>query len=209
MVARVKDALQLPGSPIPAIIGVMVYEEEQRYITNTADAVDAYMTIRLGRYAREMGIRQEVEWSRKQDLLAEVAFQMVEAGAEGLSAVDYETRFDAVFRRLGEIPRGALALRELLDSGVLVQFDQELRFHRTAFRDFFAAQHLFRRMSADFDAFFEANLQDKKWGQVLVFAAGLRRHNTDLLQALNTRIQGRTGQKVDESESDYSYGSYL
>ena len=77
-----QEALQLPGSPIPAIIGVMLYEKERKFITNTADAVDRYMVIRLGRYAHEMGLPFEVDWARKQDLLGELAFRMVEEGLE-------------------------------------------------------------------------------------------------------------------------------
>ena len=34
LVGRVRQALQLPGSPIPAIIGVMLYEKERKFITN-------------------------------------------------------------------------------------------------------------------------------------------------------------------------------
>jgi hypothetical protein len=209
MVQRVKDALQLPGSPIPAIIGVMVYEEEQRYITNTADAVDAYMTIRLGRYSREMGIKQEVEWSRKQDLLSEVAFDMVQQGIEVLPADVFVGLFDQIFARLGEVPKGEISVRELVESGVLVTFEDGLGFHRTAFRDFFAAQHIFHGKSADFDDFFERRLWDKKWGQVLVFAAGLRRHNTGLLTRLNARVSRERGKEIGGSEATYRYGAYL
>lgn len=209
MISRVRDALQLPGSPIPAIIGVMLFEEEQKYVTNTADAVDAYMTIRLGRYAREMGIKQEVEWSRKQDLLAEVAFAMVDSGIEGLAWRKVESEFNGIFDRLGEVRRGESALRELVDSGVLVQHDDQLRFHRTAFRDFFAAQYLFRRKSAELDSFLEAHHWDKKWGPVLVFAAGLRRHNTDLLRKLNKIVSDRRKAEVGPPSSEFLYGSYL
>jgi hypothetical protein len=209
MVGRIKDALQLPGSPIPAIIGVMVFEEEKRYITNTADAVDTYMTIRLGRYSREMGIKQEVEWSRKQDLLAEVAFSMVEQGVESLSTNEVVAEFDRIFARLGEVPRGATAVGELVDSGVLAEIDGQLYFHRTAFRDFFAAQHLFRRRSAEFDAFFERNLWDKRWGSVLMFAAGLRRHNTELLLRLNELVKEEKDRDISGARSEYTYAAYL
>ena len=60
----------------------MLYEKERKFITNTADAVDRYMVIRLGRYAHEMGLPFEVDWARKQDLLGELAFRMVEEGLE-------------------------------------------------------------------------------------------------------------------------------
>lgn len=208
MVGRIREALQLPGSPIPAIIGVMVYDEERRYVTNTAEAVDAYMTIRLGRYAREMGIKQEVEWSRKQDLVAEVAFEMIELGVDGLSRTHFIERFDVVFDRLGEVRRGAIAVEELVQSGVLVAFDESLQFHRTAFRDFFAAHHIFRTKSRDFDDFIAAHLWNKQWGQVLMFAAGLRRHNTELLSRLNALVSNQRDQQID-GDSDYIYGSYL
>lgn len=209
MVGRVREALQLPGSPIPAIIGVMVFEEERRYITNTADAVDAYMTIRLGRYAREMGIAQEVEWSRKQDLLAEVAFDMVRLDCESITAEQLTEQFDVIFRRLGERERGATAVRELIESGVLVEFDSQLRFHRVAFRDFFAGQHLFRKLSGQFDSFFSQHFFEKRWGQVLVFAAGLRRHNTELLNGLNGLVRDELDRNIDGSSERFQYGAYL
>ena len=209
MVARIKDALQLPGSPIPAIIGVMVYDEEKRYVTNTAEAVDAYMAIRLGRYARELGIAQEVEWSRKQDLLAEVAFEMVKSGVETVTQVNLEYAFNDILSRLGEVPRGAVAVKELIESGVLVPSEEGLRFHRIAFRDFFAGQHVFRSMSVSFDNFFGDHLFDKKWGPVLMFAAGLRRHNSDLLLRLTAKVSKIKEQAIGAPSSDYIYGSYL
>src|SRR5205807_2042997 len=142
LIERVRDALQLPGSPIPAIIGVMLYEKEQRFITNTADAIDRYMQIRLGRYAREMGIRMEVNWARKQDLLGEIAFAMVEEGRDFVKKEEAARAMSAIYERLGEDDRTDVALKELVDAGVFLETEGTVRFYRTAFRDFFAAHHL-------------------------------------------------------------------
>jgi hypothetical protein len=208
MVHRVREALQLPGSPIPAIIGVLVYSEENKYITNTADAVDRYMVIRLGRYAKEMGVRTEVDWARKQDLLAEVAFLMVDREIDGLAAADMVERFNTILDRLGEARRGGVAVRELVESGVLVESEGMLGFHRTAFRDFFAAQHVFRRID-DPEQFFVDKLLVRKWGAVLMFAAGLRRHNSKLLDRLTGIVEAERTNAIDEVSSDYIYASYL
>lgn len=208
LVGRVRDALQLPGSPIPAIIGVLMYEEEKRYITNTAEAVDRYMVIRLGRYAREMGLAQEVDWTRKQDLLADLAFDMVK---NDIDEVGYETAqeyFDSVFDELGEEPKSDTALTELIEGGVLDLHDGKVGFHRTAFRDFFAAHYVNSR-GRIFDDFFKANLFDRRWGSVLTFAAGLRRHNTELLTELNATVRKEKGHALIDVSSDYIYASYL
>lgn len=208
LVERVRDALQLPGSPIPAIIGVMLYEKEQRFVTNTADAVDRYMQIRLGRYAREMGVRMEVDWARKQDLLGEMAFEMVKEGVDAVprgGAVDVMRR---IYARLGEENKAEVALQELIDAGVLFESEGQLRFYRTAFRDFFAAHHL-RGRAQEFDDFFLTHLFDRRWGQVLVFAAGLRRHNSDLLMKLNDRVEKEREQHTVFNGEDYLYGAYL
>ena len=208
LVERVRDALQLPGSPIPAIIGVMLYEKEQRFITNTADAVDRYMQIRLGRYAREMGVRMEVDWARKQDLLGEMAFGMVKQGLDSVPRADAGNVMRQIYARLGEADKSTKALDELVDAGVLYESEGELRFYRTAFRDFFAAHHLGGR-AGEFDEFFEKHLFDRRWGQVLVFAAGLRRHNSDLLLRLNQRVEKEREQHVVFNGEDYLYGAYL
>lgn len=89
MVQRLREALQLPGSPIPATIGVMLHEEQGKFITNTAEAIDRYMVIRLGRYAHELGMKQAVEWTRKQDLLSEIAYGMIERGEDTLLEIEY------------------------------------------------------------------------------------------------------------------------
>ena len=119
MISRVREALQLLGSPIPAIIGVMLYEKEQRYITNTAEAVDRYMVIRLGRYAQEMGIRLEVDWTRKQDLLAEIAFGMVTEGIDLIDETETVRKLDGIYDRMGEKSKSNIVINELVDSGVL------------------------------------------------------------------------------------------
>ena len=112
LVDRVREALQLPGSPIPAIIGVMLYEKERKFITNTADAVDRYMVIRLGRYAHEMGLPFEVDWARKQDLLGEIAFRMVEEDLESMKLADARTIMAEIYTRLGEKDKSLKAVHE-------------------------------------------------------------------------------------------------
>ncbi len=208
MIERVKDALQLPGSPIPAIIGVMLYEKEHKFVTNTAEAVDRYMVIRLGRYAQEMGVRMEVEWQRKQDLLADVAFRMVQEGLDTIPLDDATSIMDDTYARLGEPARSKVAIQELIDAGVLDRDARDLSFYRTAFRDFFAA----RKVTNDhegFDAFFREHLFDRSWGQVLVFAAGLRRHNSRLLEILDGLVQQERSQLSVAEGDDYLYGAYL
>lgn len=208
LIDRVRDALQLPGSPIPAIIGVMLYEKEQRFITNTADAVDRYMQIRLGRYAREMGVPMEVNWARKQDLLGELAYEMVRGGNESVEYDMAVNLLDKIYSRLGEEEKSRVAIQELIDAGVLLESEGHLRFYRTAFRDFFAAHHL-NRKAQEFDDFFERNFFARRWGQVLVFAAGLRRHNSDLLLRLNDIVEKERNQLSVASSEDYLYGAYL
>ena len=188
MVSRIREALQLPGSPIPAIIGVMLYEKEHRYITNTAEAVDRYMVIRLGRYAQEMGIRLEVDWTRKQDLIAEIAFGMVNDSIDSIDETETVRKLDGIYDRMGEKSKSNIVINELVDSGVLERKAGNLSFYRTAFRDFFAAHYL-RDKFEEFEEFFEQHLYQRKWGQVLVFAAGLRRHNNQLLCRLNQKIE--------------------
>ena len=207
LVKRVREALQLPGSPISATIGVMLYEKERRYITNIAEAVDRYMVIRLGRYAHELGIHQQVEWTRKQDLLAEVAFGMIENDERALTESEFIDRFDRILSRLGETPAGGIVLGELLESGVLVHEDSLVAFHRAAFQDFFAAHAV--RQRSDQDEFIRASLLDRKWGLAIVFAAGLRRKNSDLIKTLVSDIKALRERAIDHPGSDYLYGAYL
>lgn len=208
VVDRVRDALQLPGSPIPAVIGVMLYEKENRYITNTWEAVDRYMVIRLGRYAQEMGIRQEVDWTTKQDLLAEVAFDMVKKEEEALEYDELVDEFDEIFERRGEDRKGDDAVRELIDSGVLQRRGREVAFHRTAFRDFFAAHDVADRRG-NLESFAVDKIFDRKWGQVLTFAAGSVRHNSNLLRMLSSRVEEKKREDTDGARDDYVYGAYL
>ena len=208
LVGRVQEALQLPGSPIPAIIGVMLYEKERKFITNTADAVDRYMVIRLGRYAHEMGLPFEVDWARKQDLLGEVAFRMVDEGLESIGLADAETIMASIYTRLGEKDKSQRAIQELIDAGVLLQRGEDIQFYRTAFRDFFAAHHL-NGQASGFEDFFASKLFHRKWGHTLVFAAGLRRRNSELLVRLNSRVEMEREQLNLGRGEDFLYGAYL
>ena len=208
LVERVREALQLPGSPIPAIIGVMLYEKERKFITNTADAVDRYMVIRLGRYANEMGLPFEVDWARKQDLLGEIAFRMVEEGLESIRLADAEIMMTNIYSRLGERDKSLQAIQELVDAGVLLQRGGEIQFYRTAFRDFFAAHHL-HGLSRGFEDFVAAKLFHRKWGHTLVFAAGLRRRNSELLVRLNGLVEKERDQLSVGGSEDFLYGAYL
>lgn len=208
MVARLREALQLPGSPIPATIGVMLHEEQGRFITNTAEAIDRYMVIRLGRYAHELGLKQEVDWARKQDLLAEIAFAMVEAGQDSIAESDFIVRLEEIQQRQGDTPRGVVVLNELIQSGVLHAEGGNLSFFRSSFRDFFAGHHLYQR--GDLDEFAPAHLFDRRWGGVIVFAAGLRRSNARLLDSFSASIARRKAGAIDGIlGDDYFYGAYL
>jgi len=207
LVGRVREALQLPGSPITATIGVMLYEREKRYITNIAEAVDRYMVIRLGRYAHELGIQQEIEWTRKQDLLSEVAFSMLNEGVNSLPESRIVDEFNNAFHRLGEAPRGATVLQELLGSGVLEREGSFVAFHRNAFKDFFAAHGINQR--SDRDEFCERSLFDRKWGLALVFAAGLRRKNGALLHRLVKKLGEVKKDALGALSDDFFYAAYL
>lgn len=207
MAKRIREALELPGSPISATIGVMLYETERRYITNTAEAVDRYMVIRLGRYAYELGMRQQVDWARKQDLLAEIALFMIERGVESIAEDDFVSMIDQIYNRLGETPMGSVVLGELIEGGVLVRTGKSVSFHRTAFRDFFAGHGI--NQLPERDKFFEANLFERQWGLPLTFAAGLRRKNSALFGPLLAKVRQEYSQAIGSPSSDYFYGAYL
>ena len=127
----------------------MLYERERRYVTNIAEAVDRYMVIRLGRYAHELGITQEIEWTRKQDLLAEVAFGMTQDELDTLPEETVIGRFNEAFARLGEDPQGDVVLSELVESGVLMREGKTVGFYRNAMRDFFTAHAINQRQDRD------------------------------------------------------------
>jgi hypothetical protein len=207
MVERLRDALQLPGSPIPATIGVMLHEEQNRFVTNTAEAIDRYMVIRLGRYAHELGMRQEVEWARKQDLLAEVAFGMVNNEVDTLTEADFVEHFNTILRRQGDDEVGAIAFRELVDSGVLVNEGAAFSFHRSSFKDFFAGHHIFRRL--DLDTFALSEYAKRKWSGAIVFAAGHRRANSSLLSKLSAEVQRRLDSAVGEPDDEAQFTAFV
>jgi hypothetical protein len=207
MVARLREALQLPGSPIPAMIGVMLHEKQGQYITNTAEAIDKYMAIRLGRYAHELGMQQRIEWTKKQDLLAEVAFELVERDLDGLPPEAFTERFNAIFARQGEASRGEAVTEELIDSGVLVRDGPELTFHRTSFRDFFAAHHIFR--NKELESFVLARQHDRRWGGAAVFAAGMQRNNSALLAKLAAGVGQALDSAINDLSDDHYYVAYL
>ena len=197
----------MPGSPISATIGVMLYEKERRYITNTAEAVDRYMVIRLGRYAHELGMRQQVEWARKQDLLAEVALFMIDNELDSVSEDEFVQMIDSIYARLGETPMGSVVLGELLEGGVVVRNGDNIAFHRTAFRDFFAGHGI--NQNPDREHFFESKLFERKWGLALTFAAGLRRRNSTLFPRLLGKVRAEHAAAVGDPSQDYYYGAYL
>src|SRR5690606_38020218 len=64
-------------------------------------------------------------------------------------------------------------------------------------------------MPEEFDGFFLEHLFDRRWGQVLVFAAGFRRHNSRLLTRLNARVVKERSQTTMSDSEDYLYGAYL
>jgi hypothetical protein len=208
MVDRLREALQLPGSPIPATIGVMLHEEQGRYITNTAEAIDRYMVIRLGRYAHELGMKQEVDWARKQDLLSEVAYQMVEHGSELIAEAEFVAQIEDIQRRQGDTPRGQQVLEELVGSGVLSREAGGLSFFRTSFRDFFAAHHVHQR--GDLDRFAVENLFERRWASTSVFAAGLRRSNSRLLNSISAAVERHRANSVGGRPSDdYFFAAWV
>jgi hypothetical protein len=207
MADRLREALQLPGSPIPAMIGVMLHEEQNRYITNTAEAIDRYMVIRLGRYAHELGMKQEVDWTRKQDMLAEVAFGMITNEENHLSRDEFVRRFHAFYVHQGEDSKADRVVAELIESGVLVETGDLLQFHRSSLRDFFAAHHVVQR--GDLDDFARDHLYEREWGGVITFAAGLRRRNPKLLTNIVAALERQRANALGDPSEDYLYAGYL
>jgi hypothetical protein len=186
----------------------MLHEEQGRFITNTAEAIDRYMVIRLGRYAHELGMRQEVDWARKQDLLSEVAFAMVAQGRDTICTAEFTSLIDEIQVRQGDTPKGAVILDELVHSGVLNLEGDAISFFRSSFRDFFAAHHVHQR--GDLDSFAVDNLLDRRWGGVSVFAAGLRRNNSRLLNGVVAAVSRHKEGAVDGKRGDdYYYAAYL
>ncbi len=207
MINRLRESLQLPGSPIPATIGVMLHDEQKRFITNTAEAIDRYMVIRLGRYAHELDMKQEVDWAKKQDLLAEVAFEMVSNDQTSISIAEFVSKIDATQVRQGDSPCGNKVMDELVGTGVLSHEGTQLQFFRTSFRDFFAGHHIAQR--GDLDSFAVANIANRGWAGPSVFAAGLRRKNSALLNKMSAVVAQRRALIVGNPDDDYLYAAYL
>jgi hypothetical protein len=207
LVSRLREALQLPGSPIPATIGVMLHEKDGHFITNTAEAIDRYMAIRLGRYAHELGMKQEVEWTRKQDLLAEVAFTMINDDKEALTEAEFIAQFNAISVRRGDSQQGVVILEELVGSGVLVRDGAQYTFHRSSLLDFFAGQHLFR--TGQTEEFALEHVFERRWGGAIVFASGLQRQNSGLLPKIASAIERHRKNAIGDLGDDYFYAAYL
>jgi hypothetical protein len=101
-----------------------------------------------------------------------------------------------------------VVLEELVGSGVLSREGATLSFFRSSFRDFFAAHHL--HQIGQLDTFVADQLFDRRWGGVVVFAAGLRRNNSRLLSSVAGSVSRRKANAVDSRPGDdYYYGAYV
>ncbi|BDP43338.1 hypothetical protein DAETH_33070 (plasmid) [Deinococcus aetherius] len=180
----VRNVIQgsLPRTPLVYTLNLVLLENNQQ-TTNLADVLDKYVDLYLGKWDDELNVPSVYDFTLKRSFLSELAFRMLEDGVDRLDRHEVITFFDSLFDRMGRDRGSEEIYSEIKRGGLLVEGNGLVRFVLYAFQEWFAGHHIYRRKD---DAFVIERLDERFWGQAIIFYAGLKRACDDLLESVYT-----------------------
>lgn len=202
----------LPKTPLVYTLNLILLDNEDSKNSNIADLFDKYVDIFLGKWNEELKMNYKFAFKQKRRFLSELAFKMQDLGADYMRTTDVLTFFEDKFVYMGIDGNPQELLEEMKLGGLLVEEQNNVRFRIYVLQEFFtgiALRELFEEQNV------AEKLDDRFWGQSIIFYAGLKREcnlllehmvttkETDnfVIQGYRSYMAGMLASNADQSES--------
>ena len=202
----------LPKTPLVYTLNLILLDNEDSKNSNIADLFDKYVDIFLGKWNEELRMNYKFAFKQKRRFLSELALEMQNLETDSILTVDVLEFFRKKFTYMGISGNPIELLDEMKTGGLLIEEQDNIRFRIYVLQEFFtgiALRELFDEQNV------VERLDDRFWGQSIVFYAGLKREcnlllehvvttkETDdyVIQGYRSYIAGMIASNADQSES--------
>lgn len=189
----------LPRTPLVYTLNLILLDNEDSKNSNIADLFDKYVDIFLGKWNEELRTNFKFAFKQKKRFLSELAFEMQNLGVESIPREDVLAFFASKFDYMGIDGNTEELLEEMKVGGVLTEEYSNIRFTLYVLQEFFTGIALREHHTEETVV---EKLDDRFWGQAIVFYAGLKRECNMLLEHIVTT-------KETDNFVIQSYRSYM
>lgn len=172
----------LPHTPLVFTLNLVLLENDFQ-TTNLADVLDKYVDLYLGKWDAEFNIVSKYDFSLKRSILSKMALRMLEEGVDRMPRDHLIKFFDEQFDRMGRQIDSSKIYDEIRARGLLVEELGIVRFSLYAFQEWFAGYEIHRNKDENFVL---SKIDNRFWGQPIVFYAGLKRNCDYILENIYT-----------------------
>jgi len=177
---RVENLAKTPFT-VSLLLSVLIQGGKFSANASQTSILDDYIGLLLGRGDPHDDARFGLDQSAREAILSGLAQTFVEAGVGGLTEIDVQRSFQAVFDRFGWIESTAEVLASFVERKVLRRRGGFIEFSRSSFLHIFAAKR------ATLDKAFRAVLLERPiyYSAAITDYAALYRHDADLIDQLS------------------------
>ena len=202
----------LPRTPLVYTLNLILLDNEDSQNSNIADLFDRYVDLFLGKWNDELKIESKFSFRQKKRFLSELAYEMQQREVDCMPTNEVRDFFGGIFEHIGINGNSQEMLEEMKSGGILTEEQGYIRFTLYVLQEFFTGIAL--REQDDVEAVL-GKLDDRFWGQAIVFYAGLKRECNTLLehfvtlketddfaiQGYRSHMAGMIASNADQSEN--------
>ena len=173
----------LPHTPLTLALLATLYDRGiQDLPANLTELLEKYVEITLGRWDMDKGIQQQIEWRIKQNLLGQLAWELVQTNQFSMSFNDIQELVEKQRDEVGLSFDSKAIVNEIVQrSGLLIpDEDGNFVFKHYSFLSYFAGYEL--TVQSDGLELVAEHFYDIAWSRIIFFACGIKRDDKSYLE---------------------------
>ncbi len=179
----------LPHTPLTLALLATLYDRGiQELPANLTELLEKYVEITLGRWDMDKGIQHQIEWRIKQNLLARLAWELVQKNQISMSYNDIQNLVEKQRNEIGLSFDSETIVKEIVErSGILIPYeDGNYVFKHYSFLSYFAGYEL--TVQPNGLELVAEHFYDIAWSRIIFFACGIKRDDKSYLQKIVNEI---------------------
>jgi predicted MPP superfamily phosphohydrolase len=183
--------LNLPRTPFAVSMFLWIIEKQENFKPiNNSTLIENFIEKLLKKHDAKESLREKFGYDNKIWIIADLAFKMLKADNENY-AITYATFIQYVdeYLRIKKFDdfKTENIVKLLLESGIFIQENGDVRFRFTCFFEFFLVMKMETEPSFKAEVLAEENFLD--FVNEIDYYTGLNRGETELLKQINTRLE--------------------
>ena len=175
----------LPHTPLTLALLATLYDRGiQELPANLTELLEKYVEITLGRWDTDKGIRHQIEWRIKQNLLGQLAWELIQNNQTSMSYNDILNLVEKQRNEIGLSYDSEAIVKEIVErSGILIPYeDGNYVFKHYSFLSYFAGYEL--TVQPNGLELVAEHFYDIAWSRIVFFACGIKRDDKSFLQKI-------------------------